>query len=125
MFKGGTMLSKKKQKLSLKRKTIIVTASLILLSEFSGCSPTLTIGGYEHVDMSRSCYREQIRQKADELATSPVAQDKRVAAELYGSIGELDLMDKCIAEYFNKEPGTGIYLLMRGEEIHRYYKSSR
>ena len=76
------------------------------------------------MDMSRSRYREQIRKKADELTASQKAKDKRTAAELYGSIKELELMDKYIAEYFDKEPAMGLYLLMRGEEIHKFYKSA-
>ena len=98
---------------------------VIGMIELSGCSPTVTIGGYQHADMSSSQYREQIRKKADELAESKQTKDKRLAAELYGSIKELELMDKCIAEYFEKEPEMGVYLLMRGEKIHKFYKSSR
>lgn len=119
------MLGNRKYASFFGRKTIIVTVFLILLSELSGCSPILSIGGCNHVDMSRSRYREQIRQKADELAASQEARDKRAAAELYGSIKELELMDRCITEYFEREPATGMWLLTRGEEIHRYYKSSR
>ena len=76
------------------------------------------------MDMSRSRYRELVRRKAEELANSQVLKDKRLAAELYGSINELELMDKCIADYFEKEPSVGVYLLMRGDKIHKCYKSS-
>ena len=91
---------------------------------FAGCSPRITIGGYQHIDLSRSRYREQIRRKAGKLAESQRPKDKRLAAELYGSVKELELMDKCIAAYLEKEPSMGVYLLMRGEKIHKYYKSS-
>jgi len=119
------MLNGKKYKSFFGRRIVIITALLILLLDLSGCSPILTIGGYKHVDMSHSRYREQIRRKADELAASQKTTDKRTAAELYGSIRELKLMDKCIGEYFEKEPAIGVYLLIRGEEIHKFYKSAR
>jgi len=100
------------------------TAAMVIgVLGFAGCSPGITIGGYRHVDMSRSHYRTMIREKADKLAESQRPRDKRLAAELYGSIRELDLMDKCIAGYFEKEPSMGVYLLMRGNKIHKYYRS--
>ena len=102
---------------------LIATTIVIGMTELLGCSPTITVGGYQHVDMSSSHYREQIRKKADELAESKQTKDKRLAAELYGSIKELELMDKCFVEYFDKEPEKGAYLLMRGEKIHKFYKS--
>jgi hypothetical protein len=102
--------------------TTIATMGMLGLS---GCSPKIRIGGYQHVDMSRSRYQEEIRKKADELAASQKPRDKRTAAELYGSINELELMDKCITEYFKEEPSMGVYLLERGEKIHRFYKSSQ
>jgi hypothetical protein len=106
------------------RFIMAVTIAIGIL-ELSGCSPKITIGGYQHVDMSRSRYREEILRKADELAASQKPRDKQTAAELYGSIKELELMDKCIMEYFEEEPSMGVYLLERGEKIHKFYKSSR
>jgi hypothetical protein len=87
----------------------------------AGCSTI--IGGYEHYDMSKSPYREHIRIAADKLAKSSDIEDKAAAAELYGSINELELMDKCIIEYSGEEPELGWYLMMKGDKIHKFYKS--
>jgi len=107
------------------RSTILISIIATMgILEVLGCSPKITIGGYQHTDLSHSRYREQILRKADELAASHNTKDKRTAAELYGSIKELELMDKCIVEYFEKEPTMGFHLLMRGEKIHGFYKSS-
>ena len=101
---------------------MMVTSIMIGILELTGCSPEMMIGGYQPVDMSLSHYREQIRSKADELAASQKTMDKRIAAELYGSIMELELMDKSIAEYFDMEPEMGMYLLRKGEKIHKFYE---
>ncbi len=39
------------------------------------------------------------------------------------SIEELERMDKCIAEYFEEKPQNGLYLMMMGEAVHKFYKS--
>ena len=106
--------------------TRFMTSVIILIISlgFAGCSPGIKIGGYKHADMSRSHYRGQIRRKADDLAKSKSPQDIRLAAELYGSIKELELMDECIATYFDNKPSMGVYLLRRGKAIHKFYKSS-
>ena len=67
--------------------------------------------------------REHVRRAADKLANSGDVRDKGVAAELYGSIKELELMDRCIVEYSEEEPELGWYLMMTGDNIHKYYKS--
>lgn len=95
---------------------------ILVVSTPTGCSTI--IGGYEHYDMSKSRYCEHIRRAADKLANSGNVKDKSVAAELYGSINELELMDKCIIEYAEEEPELGWYLMMEGDKIHKYYKSS-
>jgi len=104
-------------------KSVVIGVVVLGTLNLVGCFRELTFGGYEHKDMSRSRYREQIRRKADELANSTQAQDKEAAAELYASIKELERMDKCIAEYFEKKPREGLYLMMMGEDVHRFYKS--
>ena len=104
-------------------KLVIIGVLVLGTLELTGCSGGLALEGYRHEDMSRSCYREQIRRKADELANSKRVEDKKTAAELYGSIKELERMDKCIAEYFEKKPQKGLYLMMMGKAVHKFYKS--
>lgn len=109
------------RKIKITALPLFTTAILFTTSVLAGCSGTIA-GGYHHDDMSRSHFREQILKKADQLAQSPNAKDKKVAAELYGSIKELELMDKCIDEYFQQKPQSGLYLMMTGEKIHKFYK---
>ena len=99
----------------------VITMILILAaSGLTGC----VLGGYRHVDLSKSRYREIILNRADKLAHSQTIKGKATAAELYGSIKELDLMDKCITEYFEQEPDLGLFLIERGNKIHKFYRSS-
>jgi hypothetical protein len=91
----------------------------------SGCMDfpsQMRIGGYEHVDMSASQYQEVIEKKAYELSDSEREQDKKNAARLFGSIGNLEEMDSLLIENFNKDPGMGLLLLREGDKIHEYYK---
>jgi hypothetical protein len=107
------------RKATLKSASMALTVLMALM--LTGCA--VNIGGYEHSDMSKSRYRDHIRKAADELARSNNIRDKAAAAELYGSINELELMDRCILEYSEKEPELGWYLMQKGEKIHRFYKS--
>jgi len=114
------MLILTKHHLKLTCNVIIIL--ILAISGLTGCTGVL--GGYKHDDLSKSHYREIILNKADKLAHSQTIKDKATAAQLYGSIKELDLMDKCITEYFEQEPDLGLFLIERGKKIHKYYRSS-
>ena len=105
-----------------KQRYVIPMILLLLTVVVSGCNGIL-VGGYEHYDMSQSPYRNAIQNEAERLEKSNDPQDWRLAAELYGSIGGLEQMDRCVVKFFNQDPVMGKYLLMRADKIHTYYNA--
>jgi len=88
-----------------------------------GC--TITLGGYEHQDLSNSIHKSTVLQQAKELASSSKPENWRTAAKNYGSLGMLDEMDECIRKYVEKEPEAGRSLIYTGEQIHKFYEGKR
>ena len=115
------------------RVTTTTLAALIILSGLvlvlGGCTigniQGITLGGYEHQDLSNSTYKSTILQQAKELANSSKPEYWRTAAKHYGSLGMLDEMDECIQKYVEKEPETGRNLIYVGEQIHKFYERKR
>jgi len=103
--------------------SVVTVASLLGM----GCSGEMTIGGYQHVDMSSSRYRDVIRAKADELSKKIDRTDGevRAAVELYGSAGDLEEMDEVVIEYFNRDPRSGLIEMRKAEKIHEFYNGER
>jgi hypothetical protein len=101
---------------------LIIFSGLVLV--LGGCRG-LTLGGYEHQDLSNSIHKSTILQQAKELADSSKPENWRTAAKCYGSLGMLDEMDKCIQKYVEKEPEAGRSLIYTGEQIHKFYEGKR
>jgi len=93
----------------------------------SGCGmpKNVSVGGYEHQDMSKSRYRDIMQEQAETLAATNNPEDWRTAAKYYGSIGMLDEMDRCIFKYIQKEPELGRDLIYVGEQIHQFYEGKK
>ena len=108
------------QKYKLNLIQLVITVSLFVA--VGGCNG-IRVGGYEHSDMSQSRYKSMIQAEAGRLANKNNLQDLRTAAELYGSIGQLEEMDHCVMKYFKKDSAMGKYLLIRADKIHAYYNS--
>ena len=92
---------------------------------FSGCG-SMTVGGFQHIDMSSSRYKGVIEKKADSLASLPdrTDGDTMAAIELYGSLGDesaLKKMDKVAEEYFERDPRSGLIILMQCDKVHDIY----
>jgi len=107
-------------KFNIKAVVLIIILILMVFCE-GGCSDEYVIGGYNHVDMSKSPYKPLILEQANKLAISVRSEDWRTAARYYGSIKMLDEMDKCIFKYVEMEPKMGLYLLEVGRRIRKYY----
>ena len=99
--------------------------STLLLSlplAIAGCGG-MTIGPYQHMDMSNSRYVEIIRAKAVELAQDNQNRTSlKASAELSGYIGELDEMDKAAKSYFDKDPRSGLFLFRQCDKVHDFYE---
>ena len=100
-------------------------ASIFAFSSMYGCSfpSLLSIGNNEHRDLSNSRYAIYIKDVADELSKSEGGKDLITAAELYGSIGELEKMDGAVIEYLRKDPRVALKSLSQFEEIHVFYEN--
>ncbi|MBN2272166.1 MAG: hypothetical protein JXN61_16250 [Sedimentisphaerales bacterium] len=90
-----------------------------------GMPKNMSVGGYDHKDMSKSQYRDIILEQAETLAGTTNPEDWRTAAKYYGSIGMLDEMDRCIRKYVEKEPEVGIDLIYVGEQVHQFYEGKK
>lgn len=108
-------------KMNVRAACFAVVLLVLHILFLAGCS-TIRVGGYQHNDMSESEFSQVIREQADKLSQSSNSEDIKTAAELYGSIGELDLMDDCVEKYFEQEPSTGIYLMRTAEKIRKAYR---
>jgi hypothetical protein len=100
---------------------ILVFAALgAMVLSVSGCAVG-KVGGYEHVDLSKSRYKVIISEMANKLSQSEKAEHLRAAAKYYGSIAMLDEMDLCVAKYAKKEPEMGLSLVIVAEQINEFY----
>ena len=96
---------------------------LLVLSSLAGCSlPTgFSIGETKHKDLSKSHYAADIANVADTLVSNGRTQDFLAAAELYGSVGKVEEMDKAFREYLNKEPRSALVLVPYFDSVHTVY----
>lgn len=101
-------------------RILLVAAFAAVVLGVNGCGAG-TVGGYEHVDLSKSRYKVIISEMANELAQSERAEHLRAAAKYYGSIAMLDEMDLCVAKYAKKEPEMGLSLVIVAEQINEFY----
>lgn len=102
--------------------SIVLSSGLFV----SGCSMGdmmgITHSGFEHTDMSKSPYSNTIKAQADELIKTPKDEkDYQTAAELYGSIGEVERMDEAAKKYFEKNPRQGLLLLGSCDKVRKFY----
>jgi hypothetical protein len=106
-------------------KPMGVLFGLVVACGGCGMPKNVSLGGYDHRDMSKSRYRDIMLEQAETLAGTTNPEDWRTAAKYYGSIGMLDEMDRCISKYVEKEPELGIDLIYVGDQIHQFYQGKK
>jgi hypothetical protein len=102
-----------------------VLFALVVVCGGCGMPKNMSLGGYDHQDMSKSRYRDIMLEQAETLAGTTNPEDWRTAAKYYGAIGMLDEMDRCIYKYIQKEPELGRDLIYVGDQIHQFYEGKK
>jgi len=85
-------------------KALGILLALVVACGGCGMPKNVSVGGYEHQDMSKSRYRDIILEQAETLAATTNPEDWRTAAKYYGAICMLEEMDRCIHKYMGKQP---------------------
>ena len=101
------------------------TSGLLTISSLAGCSlPTgFNLGETKHKDLSKSHYALEIANVADSLVNNGRTQDFLAAAELYGSVGKVEEMDKAFKQYLQKEPRSALIYAPYFDGVHETYAS--
>jgi len=104
-----------------KFKNGLISILIPALATISGCTG-LTLGGYQPVDLSKSHYAQDIKQKADELSEEQTVESQGAAAKGYGSIGDVNNMDKRIKTIIKKDLNMGSIYSVFGDIYHQMHK---
>lgn len=86
---------------------------------FSGCSE-VTVGGRDIVDRSNSQYGEVLEREADE--TKVTFGNAFYLVDFYGSIGELEKMDRVVGEMTEMDFKEGVDCADLANKYNRFWK---